>query len=144
MSQQKNQPNWHNHCWKDSASLVMSRDLQAIARLAECFECCVPVRTCFSFRGNGTIASAHLHTHIHLVLVVQHDPITICRAPSQFGYIEQCMLIISGTVHTEKFRRALAWQGMDLDMDEVECILANLIANRMVRPLLVPPTVSIV
>ena len=65
---------------------------------------------------------------------------TICRPQQQFGYTEQSTLIIRGTVHAEKFRRALAWQGMDLDMDEVECILANLIASRMVRVLLVPPT----
>ena len=32
-----------------------------------------------------------------------------------------------------KFWRALAWQGVDMDMDEVECVMANLIFRKYVK-----------
>lgn len=32
-----------------------------------------------------------------------------------------------------KFERALTWQGMDVDMDAVECIVANLIHRRFLK-----------
>lgn len=32
-----------------------------------------------------------------------------------------------------KFQKALAWQGMDIGIDEVECIVANLIFRKYVK-----------
>ena len=32
-----------------------------------------------------------------------------------------------------KFWQALAWQGVDMDMDEVECVMANLIFRKYVK-----------
>lgn len=31
------------------------------------------------------------------------------------------------------FQKALAWQGVDMDMDEVECVAANLIYKKFVK-----------
>jgi len=32
-----------------------------------------------------------------------------------------------------KFQKALAWQGVDMDLDGVECIVANLIYRKLVK-----------
>ena len=32
-----------------------------------------------------------------------------------------------------KFQTALAWQGVDMEMDEVECVVANLIYRKFVK-----------
>jgi hypothetical protein len=32
-----------------------------------------------------------------------------------------------------KYQRALAWQGVEMDMDAVECIVANLIYRKFVK-----------
>ena len=32
-----------------------------------------------------------------------------------------------------KLQRALAWQGVEMDMDEVECVMANLIFRNFVK-----------
>ena len=50
-------------------------------------------------------------------------------APEHAGYLTQNL----GGLHTGKFQVALAGQGVDMDMDEVECLVANLIFRGYVK-----------
>lgn len=44
------------------------------------------------------------------------------------GLLEAPSLLAAGL-----FQKALAWQGVDMDMDEVECVAANLIYKKFVK-----------
>ena len=46
---------------------------------------------------------------------------------------DQCTLYSCDECGAGKFQNALAWQGADMDMDEVECIVANLIFRRYIK-----------
>ncbi len=53
------------------------------------------------------------------------------RAPVRNA--NQLCLEPSACLPAVKFQKALAWQGVEMDLDGVECIVANLIYRKLVK-----------
>jgi hypothetical protein len=51
----------------------------------------------------------------------------VCAAVALCG--TRSLLLATDKIPLKEFRQALLWQGVTMDLDEVECVLANMIAK---------------